>query len=182
MKIIGITGTNGAGKGTIVGYLLKKNYAHFPVSDFLKEEIKKRSMPINRDSMVIVANDLRRKFGPSYVIEQLYLLALEKGQNCVIESIRTPGEVEFLKKQNNFVLAAVDADPKIRYARIVLRKSEKDDVSFEKFIADEVRETENLEPFKQNLKRCIEMADVKLRNDGDFSELYKQVDELLLTG
>lgn len=38
MHIIGITGTLGAGKGTIVEYLKdKKGFAHFSVREFLKE-------------------------------------------------------------------------------------------------------------------------------------------------
>ena len=40
MKIIGITGTIGAGKGTIVDYLvLQKGYEHYSVRSFIKEEI-----------------------------------------------------------------------------------------------------------------------------------------------
>ena len=38
MKIIGITGTIGAGKGTIVDYLVKqKNFKHYSVRNFLIE-------------------------------------------------------------------------------------------------------------------------------------------------
>ena len=47
--------------------------------------------------MVIVANELRATHTPSYIVEQLYYQALQTGTNCIIESIRTPGEVEALK-------------------------------------------------------------------------------------
>ena len=58
MKVIGITGTLGAGKGTIVDYLVQhKDFQHLSVRAFLIQEIQKRGMPVNRDSMVIVAND-----------------------------------------------------------------------------------------------------------------------------
>lgn len=181
MKVFGLTGTNGAGKGTVVEYLVTKGYRHFSVGGFLKEEIKRRGMPVNRDSMTEVANDLRQRFGPSYIVEQLFLEAQRRGQNCVIESIRTPGEVEFLKKQSDFLLTAVDADPKVRYERIRLRNSEKDNVAFEKFLSDEERETENYEPFKQNLKKCIELADVRLQNDTSKADLFMQVDKFLLS-
>jgi dephospho-CoA kinase len=182
MRVIGLTGTNGAGKGTVVEYLIRNGFRHFSVGGFLKKEIIKRGLPVNRDSMTEVANDLRQEFGPGYIVEQLFLKAKECGENCVIESIRTVGEIESLKRMSDFVLAAVDADPKIRYERISLRKSEKDNVTYEKFLSDEERETENSEPFKQNLKKCIEMADVKLRNDTSKVDLYRQVDELLLSG
>ena len=52
MIIIGITGTLGAGKGTIVDYLVKnKGYHHYSVRAYLTEEIKRRNLPVNRDSM-----------------------------------------------------------------------------------------------------------------------------------
>lgn len=40
MQIIGITGTLGAGKGTVVDYLVKnKGFNHFSVGDYLIDEI-----------------------------------------------------------------------------------------------------------------------------------------------
>ena len=94
MIIIGITGTLGAGKGTVVEYLSQnKGFLHFSVREYLKKEMKRRSMPNNRDSMTHLANELRTQNSPSYVTDQLYLESLEKNKNAIIESIRTPGEI-----------------------------------------------------------------------------------------
>ena len=54
-------------------------------------------MIVNRDSMVIVANDLRGKHTPSYIVEQLYQQAKASKKNTIIESIRVVGEAEALK-------------------------------------------------------------------------------------
>jgi hypothetical protein len=59
------------------------------VRAFLIQEIEKRGMPVNRDSMVIVANDLRATYGASYIAEQLYEQAKIHGDNAIAESIRT---------------------------------------------------------------------------------------------
>ena len=60
MITIGITGTLGAGKGTIVDYLVKsRGFEHYSVRAFITEEIKRRGLPVNRDSMTQVGNDLR---------------------------------------------------------------------------------------------------------------------------
>ena len=181
MIIIGITGTLGAGKGTIVDYLTdNKGFKHYSVRQFLIEEIKKQGLPVNRDSMTEVANELRAKHSPSYIIEQLYKTAVNNGGNSIIESIRTPGEVEFLKKQGNFYLIAVDADPQIRYDRITLRASETDHITFETFIANEKREFTTSDPNKQNLSRCIQLADIVIQNNGSLDELQQQLEDKLV--
>ena len=73
MITIGITGTLGAGKGTIVDYLVKnRGFVHYSVRAFLTEEIKRRGLEVNRDTMAMVGNDLRAKHTPSYIVEELY--------------------------------------------------------------------------------------------------------------
>lgn len=180
MQIIGITGTLGAGKGTVVDYLIQeKGFKHFSVRQYLIEEMKKRGLANNRDNMVVTANDLRSKNSPSFIIEELYKQAKQKGGNAIIESIRTPGEIDFLKKQGSFLLLAVDADPGVRFERIKGRKSSTDDIDFEKFVEDEKREFTSDDPNKQNLQRCIELADIVLMNDGTINGLYKQLESSL---
>ncbi|HNS16602.1 MAG TPA: AAA family ATPase [Bacteroidales bacterium] len=180
MLIIGITGTLGAGKGTIVRYLTRDlDFAHYSVRAFVSEEIRSRGLPVNRDTMVEVANDLRAKHSPSYIIDQLYEQASEEGRNAIIESIRTPGEVESLRKKGNFHLFAVDAIPLLRYERIQVRESETDHVTFETFLENEQREYSSDDPNKQNLKKCIEMADHFFENNGTIEHLCLQVQEVL---
>jgi len=60
--IIGITGTDGGGKGTVVEYLVeKKGFVHCSARALWVDEIKKRGLEVNRANMRIVANDLRAK-------------------------------------------------------------------------------------------------------------------------
>ena len=178
--IIGITGTLGAGKGTIVDYLIKKRgFKHFSARDFITEEIVKRGLPVNRDTLTATANDLRKKFSPRYVIEQLFYQAQKKGGDAVIESIRTPGEIEFLRQQPDFYLFAVDADPEIRFERIKKRGSATDHIDFSTFLSNEKREMTSTDPNKQNLGKCIEMADYVFYNNGTMEELFSQTEEVL---
>ena len=87
MKIIGITGTLGAGKGTIVDYLINHyGYKHYSVRGYLIEEAKRRGLEINRDTFVVVANDLRANHSPSYIVDELYKQAEAAGDNAIIES------------------------------------------------------------------------------------------------
>lgn len=180
--IIGITGTIGAGKGTIVDYLVKnKGVIHFSArEDVINKEIEKRGLPITRDNMVLVANDLRKNYGPSYVAEELFKMAQNSPKSCVLESLRTVGEIKSLKKKGKFYLFAVDAKQKTRYDRIQIRNNaQSDNVSLEKFIEQEETEMKSDDPNKQNLMKCISMADYTLDNNGTFEDLYRQIDDLV---
>jgi len=180
MIIIGITGTLGAGKGTIVDFLTKeKGLVHFSVRAFIANEIILRGMTVNRDSMVIVANDLRKNNSPSYITDCLYKKAIQQGKDSIIESIRTPGEIYSLREKGNFYLLAVDADTQIRYGRIKNRQSETDHISLATFLYNENREMNSTDPNAQNLSKCIELANYKLWNNGTVEQLNRQVEEVL---
>ena len=180
MIIIGITGTIGAGKGTVVDYLTgSRGFSHFSVRAWLLEEIRRKGLPENRDSMFHLANQLRAEHGPSYVTDQLFLQAQASGKNCIIESIRTPGEIESLRNKGRFVLFAVDADPELRYQRILLRQSETDRISFQTFLENEARESGTDDPNVQNLQACIGQADYVFRNNGSKEDLFESVETVL---
>jgi dCMP deaminase len=177
--IIGITGTIGAGKGTIVNYLVKRGFKHYSVRDFISEEIRNRGLEVSRDNLVKVGNDLREKFGAGYIAEQLHARAKEAGGNSVIESLRTPGEVETLRQKGDFILFAVDANIGIRYSRITNRGTSTDNITFETFVENEKRELSSTDPNKQNISECIKMADYVFENNGTIEELYEQVNKVL---
>jgi dephospho-CoA kinase len=180
MIIIGITGTLGAGKGTIVEYLIQnKGFLHFSAREFIAKEVERRNLPLNRDTLTDVANDLRTQNSPAYIIEMLYKEAASTKKNSVIESIRTIGEIESLRKKSNFVLLAVDANNKLRYQRIAKRKSATDNVTFETFLANEKREMTSVNPNNQNLLKCIELADYILNNDGNIDDLHVEIEKIL---
>jgi dephospho-CoA kinase len=184
--IIGITGTLGSGKGTVVEYLKTKyNFKHYSASGFITEEIECRGLEKTRENMRIVANDLREKFEPSYVIEQLYKKAengfAETGNAySVLESIRSVGEVKFLRAQpHKFYLLAVDADPTVRYNRIVKRGSSKDNVTCEKFLEDEQNEMNDSKPSGMQITECMKLADGLIMNDANFEHLQTEVDKII---
>ena len=180
MLIIGITGTLGAGKGTIVDFLVKqKGFIHFSVRGYLIQEIIKRGLVVDRNSMTHVANELRAINSPSFIVDELYNQALTTGKNCIIESIRTPGEVDSLRTKGNFYLFAVDAPANLRFSRIKLRASETDNIDFETFLQNEQREMTTNDPNKQNLKRCIEMADFVFENSDSVEQLENHISKVI---
>jgi len=176
--IIGIVGTNGAGKGTVVEYLVRKGFSHYSASGFISEEIVRRGMPVNRDSMNIVGNDLRRLHHPAYLFEQLYARAVAAGGDAVLEAPRALAEAAFLKERG-VLLIAVDADRATRYERVAKRGTTKDNVTFEQFSAQEDRELAQAEAHMMNINGVMKMADATLHNDGALGDLHAQIDAAL---
>lgn len=178
MLIIGITGTAGSGKGTVAQYLVDRyGFEHFSVRDFLIEEIKRRGMDVNRDSMIEVANDLRKRYGAEYIVMELYKKVVKEDCNYVIESIRTVGEVEALKKKDHFILWGIDAPMDIRYKRIRKRSNQSDMISFDKFKKQEEKETSSKLKTEQNITECMNMTDVVFKNTRSIEDLKRMVDK-----
>lgn len=183
--ILGITGTNGAGKGTVVDYLVQnKQFTHYSVRDAITEEIQRRGLEVNRTNMNEVGTDLRRRHGPAYFSEYFMQRAKDTGvANAVIESIRNPKEAEYIQAHGGYVLV-VDADEHTRFERIMERKTATDHISFEEFRAQEAREmrSENPnDPTFMDIQAVIERADAIVKNKGTLEELRGHIEEALAT-
>ncbi|MDB5265290.1 MAG: hypothetical protein JWM39_3 [Parcubacteria group bacterium] len=177
--ILGITGSFGAGKGAVVDYLVgQKGFVHFAARTFLIDEITRRSLPVDRDSMASVANELRAQHGPTYVMEELLKQAEASEKDAVIESLRAKAEVTFIQQEGGIVLG-VDATPEIRFARVIKRASETDHVTFEKWVEQEKKEMNSSDPAKQDIFGALKLSDVIIENDGTIEELHQKLDEFL---
>lgn len=175
--IIGVTGYLASGKDTVAEYLIKKGYNHYSCSDELRAILKQRNLESNRENQVKLGNELREQYGPGYLAQ----IILDKAQSpAVITSIRTPGEVETLKKNKDFFLIFVDAPIEMRYQRVIARKREGDEkLSFEQFQAQEQREKQNADKNKQQLTAVAQMADFIIKNDNSLQELYTNIDKII---
>jgi dephospho-CoA kinase len=177
--LIGVTGTNGAGKGALVEYLVSaKGFSRYSARTVILDELRARHLPDTRANMREVANDLRKQHGAAYVIEKLYAMAKDDGK-AVVESVRTIGEAEFLKEKGAKILA-VDADIRGRYERVANNPDkELAHMTFEDFCKIEDREMASSEPWDMNVFGVMQMADVRIHNDGTMAELHQAVDAAL---
>lgn len=177
--IIGITGSDGGGKGTVVDYLVTKGYVHYSSRDFIVAEINRRGLPVDRNQMRLVANELRAQHGNDFVVKQAFKKAEAEGkQNVVIESIRALAEAEYLKSKGG-ILLSVDADVALRYERVQYRRSETDKVTFEQFLAHEELEKNDPDPNGMQKAKVMAMADYTINNNGTLQELHAQVEAFL---
>ena len=176
--VIGLTGTNGAGKTVVCEYLKTRGFSYFSLSDEIREELARRSEPPTRQNLIEMGNQLRRSFGPAALAERVKA-KLELGHNYVVDSVRNPAEVESLRRLPDFHLLHIDAPVETRYQRARDRRDARVPATFEEFVAQEQREMHSDDPAAQQLRACYEMADEKLINDAGKEDLQKGIDELV---
>ena len=62
-KIIGLSGTNGSGKDTVGEMLAAQHgYLFVSVSDLLREEARRRNLPVTREVLRTISAEWRREF------------------------------------------------------------------------------------------------------------------------
>lgn len=174
-RLIGLTGTNGAGKGEAAAYLEKKRYEYFSLSDLIREELTKRDEEVTRDNLIRMGNQLREKFGADILARQV--MEKIKGK-AVIDSIRNPKEVEYLRKQKDFILLSIDAPVELRYERVRQRGRIESALNLREFIRKEEEEMTSRKNGQQ-LRNCMSLADITLTNDGTLEDLYQKLEALL---
>ena len=148
MKIIGISGTNGSGKDTVGDMLAEcHNFLFVSVTEMLRDELRRRNVPINRTETSRLSAEWRRDFGHG-VLAQKAIEHYKKKQHAysglAIASLRHPSEVEVVHEFGGQVIW-IDADPKVRYERIqanahLRNRAGEDNRSYAELIEDEARE------------------------------------------
>ncbi len=175
MKIIGLTGTNCAGKGEAAEFLKKKGFAYFSLSDLIRDKLQKKDMELTRDNLIRTGNQMRKEGGPDILAR----LVMKKVKSpAIIDSIRNPKEVEYLQKQKNFILLAIDAPVKTRYIRAKKRGRNESASSLQEFKDKEAEEMTSKEK-KQQLQNCIKMANNIIINAGSLADFYCKLEKLL---
>jgi len=172
--IIGLTGKNAAGKGEAAAFLKDKSFYYYSLSDAIREELESRGIPITRDNLIEMGNELREGFGPD-ILAQRIMKKIDPNRNSIVDSIRNPAEIYALRSVGNFVLLNIDAPASVRFERIRNRKRENDPQTLEAFAEKERAESRNLSVYKQSVEECQALADISIENDGDLEELHKKV-------
>ena len=116
--LIGLTGRYASGKSTVVDWLISKGFASESCSDSISVYLKENGIEESRQNLIEGGNELRRTGGPGILAEML--LERLEGKDAVIDSIRTPGEVESLREREDFVLIEVRAGMEARWQRAKL--------------------------------------------------------------
>ncbi len=179
--IIGLTGRNAAGKGTVATMLEKRSFEYHSLSDTLRNELKKRGIDESREELTRVGNELRKSRGPG-VLADLMIDSITSPTNHIVDSVRNPFEVESLARkyeEHAFYLLSVDAKPEIRFQRLMERSRSGDSTTWKQFLSQEALEENSDDPNKQQLFLTMAKADFSIDNSGNLEDLERNIDNIL---
>jgi hypothetical protein len=96
-------------------------------------------------------------------------------KGLVIGSIRGTGEARRLKEVGG-KLIVTDADPRVRYERIMGRKRADDNITFEEFMEHEAGDLAQgqTDPSQLGMAAVMDMADIRIVNNGNDAEAFKK--------
>lgn len=186
MILYGLSGTNGSGKDSFAQFLvIEHNFLYVSSSDLLRDEARKRGLPVERDVLRTISAEWRREGGLGVLIDKAVDLYKAEGGDVayaglITGSLRNPGEADRVHELGGKMIW-LDADSHVRYERIIGADRGRGDteasITYEQFLAEEKAEMQH-----SGDHATLSMADVKDRsdifvtNDGnDIAAFNKQV-------
>jgi cytidylate kinase len=184
MQIIGISGTNGSGKDTVMRMLAEK-YGFYEASAtlMLEEELLKRGLPLERENKRNLSAEWRREAGLGVIVDKAVEAAQAAGYDkVVVGSLRNSGEVTRVHELGGEVVWT-DADPAVRYERIQRndRGRVEDKKTFEQFLAEQAAEMQpSGDATTLDMANVRAKADRTITNDADSIQDFLNEVELVL--
>lgn len=175
--VLGFVGPIASGKDAAVNYIKQKMGAEvFGFSDVLKEILALMYLPADRDHLTKLSEILREAFGNDILAKNIVTKVNNaKASVVAVEGIRRSADIVNLRQHPNFHLISIEADPKIRYERLIKRTEKPDDKgkTWEEFLADNQKSTELA------IQEVAATAEFHVDNSGTMENLYKQLDEII---
>ena len=176
IMLIGLTGRNASGKSTLVNWFAEKGLRSVSCSDSIREWLKNQNKEISRDSLIEGGRTLRKEGGGGILAEML--LEIIDGADAVVDSIRTPMEVDVLRSRGDLILIEIKASEDRRWSRLQDRARPGDPVNKLLFIKQENKEIKSKDEAGQALDATALMADIQITNDGTIDDLYLKLDKI----
>lgn len=174
-EIIGLAGTNGAGKDTLGDLRFTHEGARkVSLSDILRSEADKRGLSHERENLGAISTEWGRKLGAGALsvmtIVNFIETKTEAENGLSIVSVRRPDEARAIQREGGLMLW-IDAAREIRYQRILeANRGRVTDVkTYEEFCAEEDREMypSSDNPFALNMAGVRDISDIHLLNEFD---------------
>ena len=181
MYVVGLVGPFGSGCSYVARKIVDNHgYEYLSLSDVLREEYKNEKpskRKITRKELQDFGDEIRKTKGADYLVKVVCeKINEDKTKNYVVDSIRNPEEINYLRKSfAEFFLFGVFAEPNLRWKRV----KEKYDEDRRAFDEDDTRDSNGGVEHGQRVADSFRMADIILLNNENIVEGNKN-EELFL--
>lgn len=180
LKVVGIVGPIASGKDTVLEELAKIGFKAFFLGERTREEADRRGLPHDRSTLQDMGNNLREKFGNEILVKRTEELFDGSEDKIVINGVRNPSEIAYLRKKYNAKIIGVNALIKKRIAFSKKRKGDADPKTPEEFLKAEQRDRGIGETYHgQQVETCLTLSDIVIDNNSTKEEFIKKIKKSL---
>lgn len=171
MKVIGIVGMPGSGKGTFSSVAADLGIPVVVMGDVIRSEVAKAGLAPTDENMGMISRNLRSQYGMAAIAHVCVGLINEKSDPVVlIDGIRGDAEIrEFMNQYPGFILVSVEAPLETRFSRLSERGRSDGLKNISELVSRDEREC------SFGLDRAIQMATVSMNNNGDLEDFRAEV-------
>lgn len=171
----------GSGKGEIVKMLNERGFRSISLSDIVRTEATARGLEHTREHLQRIGNELREKNGPGILGKRVReTIEREKPSDWVIDGIRNPAEWEEVRKLPRSQLLGVSASTDTIVQRLIARNREGGQLTKGQILEKLEREKGLGEPPEgQQVKKCLDLVDFLILNEGTLGELAAKLEHFL---
>lgn len=176
---LGLVGPIASGKGVLVDHLREYGFHTYSLSDVVREETKRLGLELLRENLQNVGDDLRLKHGNQVLAERVLQRVSDPDKNIVFDSIRNPGEIDYLRLYLDIKIISVDAPVEKRIIWYLERSKKRgeDNPDMSVFVKSSLRDRGiNQSSNGQQVEKCLQKADIGLYNGGTKDDILKSLD------
>ncbi len=173
MRVICVTGMPAAGKEEFQIVAMELGYAVVRMGDVVRDEARRRGLPITDAAIGGMAHEERARHGPGVWAERT--IPRVQGERVLIDGLRSPAEREIFRKAfgTDLVVFGIEACQETRWRRVQQRQRPDDAKTFDEFRRRDARE------LGWGLGDVVRSADVRILNEGSLDDFYEHVREEL---
>jgi dephospho-CoA kinase len=172
-----VTGKKGSGKSVIIDVASRYNIRSVEMRDPVYDSMREKGISLTHENVIRFAEGLR-KGGDFGIVAKMMLKKIKKekikDRILVICGIRHPDEIREFRKKHDCIFLAIEADPEIRFKRIMARAKKEDSRTFGQFIKKEHSENRKL-----GIDKAMQPADVVITNNKGIREFKAKLDNLV---
>ncbi len=166
MKLIVTVGMPGSGKDELVGIAQSIGLATLKMGDLVRDETRRRGLPVTNANVARIASEEREKHGPA-VWAQRALPKLTETR-MLVDGCRSDSEITVFRHHfGDLFVLAIFTSPETRHARMTSRGRSDDGAGLEEFYERDRRE------LKWGIGNAFTLADAMLVNEGPLDQFRR---------